>query len=138
MKIEWILLCEGIGQDAKGAITAIGLNQNVVVAQTLPVVTKRGFIARIAEYDLEVDSEVVFRFEVISPEGKSLSTQEGTVRIGESLWPELPQAIDLPAEFLFQLPSHGTYEIAVTVGFPDGTELQSSTQLYVLKPSLAS
>jgi hypothetical protein len=135
MKIEWVLLCEGIGQDAKGALTAIGLNQNVVIGTTLPAITKRGLIVHIGGVDLVTESEVVFHIDVIAPGGDTLLTQGGKIKIGEKVFPDLPTAFDIPTEFLLQLPSYGTYQVQATVGFPDGTELKESTELYLMKPT---
>ena len=36
MKLAWLVMAEGLAQDAEGALTGVGLERNVLVAQSLP------------------------------------------------------------------------------------------------------
>lgn len=135
MRIEWGLLAEGIGQDSRGVVTAIGINQNVVLGQTLPAVTKRAFIIHIVGDDLPDEIDVQFSFDLISPEGEIRNLASGTMQgAGGKPFQDLPASFDIPGQFLLELPSLGTYQIRATVvGLSDGAELQHSTELYVMK-----
>ena len=109
MRLEWIILAEGLGADAKGALTVIGLNQNVLITPTLPATTKRAILAHFTENGAEAKpgEPIFFRVSFVSPSGKTISAQNGSAQFTLSRWPDIPAAIDLPAEMILNCSEYG-------------------------------
>lgn len=134
MKIGWVLLAEGIGQDARAVLTAIGLNQNVLATTALPIVTKRAIIVHIvADKDaLKLGDRFNVTFNVTSPSGKIITAQSGQVTVGKVSWPDLPVSFDLPVELVLNVSEYGTYLIEATVQVADGPEMSEHIEFYVV------
>lgn len=137
MKLEYILLAEGLGQDSKGAITAIGLNQNVFATASFPATTKRAVIAHLVHdgKPLQPGDKITLRFTVTSPSGKMIAAQTAQATVGQIAWPDLPVTSDLPAEMLLTLNEYGTYRFEVAVQMPDGEEMTGQIEFYVVVPA---
>jgi hypothetical protein len=132
-----MLLAEGFGQDAKGAITAIGINQSVLVAQSLPATTKRAVLVHLVDEEgsFRPGGKLHFSFAVHSPSGRVLLAQSGQLAVGEKKWQDLPASVDLPAEFALTAFEYGTHLIVVQIQY-DGTDgLECSVPLYVHEPT---
>jgi hypothetical protein len=136
MKLEWILLAEGIGQDARGAITMIGLNQNVLVAPALPALTKRALMAHLVDDDqpLKEGDVINFKLKAVSPTDEVISVQSGQGVIAPTIWPDLPHMLDFPMEMILNCQEYGTYRIEFEMKFPDGKTSQETVSLYVRQP----
>jgi hypothetical protein len=137
MKVEWILLAEGLGQDAKGAITAIGINQNVLASATLPAVTKRAAVAHLITDQAEVGAggNLSIRFSVTSPSGKVITATTAQATIGPTRWPDLPVTFDFPVELVVTYTEYGRYYFEVTVQSGDSPETSGRTEFYVVNDS---
>jgi hypothetical protein len=137
VKIEWVLLAEGLGQDAKGAITALGLNQNILAAPSLPSTTKRAVIAHLAADDepLETGDKITLRFSVTSPSGQVIAAQTAQATVGTVPWPDLPVTSDLPVEMLLTFNEYGTHRFEVAVQTTGGEELKGQIDFYVVTPA---
>ncbi|WP_162834316.1 hypothetical protein [Amycolatopsis circi] len=140
MRIKWILLCEGFGLDSKGALTAIGLNQNVVASETLPVQTKRAIIIRlIDENEPAYQGVMTISFSVISPTGKVVSANTANVSIGPKKFSDLPGTGEIPAELILNLSEYGTYRVSAEIRLEDDRVETVAEYLYVVSsPGLAS
>ena len=136
MKIEWVLLAEGIGQDARPAMTVIGLNQNVLVAPSLPAPTKRAVIAHLVADDKPWNpgDKVTVRFSVMSPSGQVIAAQTAQATVGEQAWSGLPASTDLPAEMLLTISEYGVHRFEVDVQTSTGEEMNGEVDLYVISP----
>jgi hypothetical protein len=135
MKIEWLILAEGLGTAANGAVTAIGVNQNLVVTPTLPVMTKRAVLAHLAaEDDTLANTELGVSTKVLGPAGQVLAAQTASAKTGTPLWTDLPITFDLFAEFPLRLADYGTYVVEVEVTGPDGSAAKSRANFYVREP----
>jgi hypothetical protein len=129
-----MLLAEGFGHDAKGAITAIGVNQSVVIAPTLPATTKRALLVHLSDDEglLRPGTKLHFSIAVYNPSGRALLAQSGQIALGEKPWPDLPATVDIPAEFTLTTNEYGEHSITAQVQF-DGTEaIESSIPLHVV------
>jgi hypothetical protein len=137
MKIDWILLAEGLGQDSKGAITAIGLNQNLFAATSLPATTKRAVLAHLVAdgQPLKQGEKITIRFSVTNPSGDVITAQTAQATVGQRPWPDLPVTSDLSAEMVLALNEYGTYQIEVGVQIPDAEEIKGGVDFYVVRPS---
>ena len=135
MRIEWVILAEGFGMASSGALTAIGLNQNLIIATTLPTMAKRAVLAHVTAGDGSLaDSELGVAIEVIAPSGQRLVNQTGVAKAGPPLWPDLPVSVDIFTEFPVDLHEYGTYSIAVKITGPDGTEATGEVSFHVHAP----
>ncbi|MEV5573884.1 hypothetical protein AB0L06_27915 [Spirillospora sp. NPDC052269] len=135
-RLDGLLLAEGLGVDARGAFTLIGLNQNVIVAPFLPVQDKRAVIAHIDADALGAEDEVSVLFAVLDPGDQVMTSFEVQVTLaGQVPWPEVRPTLDVPAEVIFMPVTYGTHTIRVIVRFSDGTEQSEQVELYVVKPA---
>jgi hypothetical protein len=134
MKIGWMLLAEGMGQDARAVFTVIGLNQNVLATMTLPSVTKRAIIVHIVtgKGELRFGDRFTVTFNITSPSGKIVAAQSGQVTVGKFSWPDLPVTFDLPVELVFNVSEYGTYLIQATVQVADAPEMSEQVEFYVV------
>ncbi|SRR6266852_1624174 len=134
MKIGWVLLAEGIGQDSRAVLTAIGLNQNVLPTPTLPIVTKRAIVVHVvSDTDpLKLGDKFNVTFNITNPHGKIITAQNGQVTVGKVPWPDLPISFDLPVELVFNVSEYGTYLIEATVQVADGPEMSEHIEFYVV------
>lgn len=136
MKLDWMLLAEGFGQDAKGAITAIGLNQSILISASLPATTKRAVLIHLVDEEgsLRPGGKLHFSFAVHSPTGRVLLAQSGQLTVGEKVWADLPASVDIPAEFTFTAYEYGVHRIAAQIQADDIDTLECSVPLYVHEP----
>ena len=136
MKLDWILLAEGLGQDAKGAFTAIGLNQNVLAAPSLPVATKRAMIVHLVadKGDLQPGDQLTLRFSVASPSGQIIAAQTAQAAVGTLQWPELPITSDFPVEMLLNFSEYGTHRFEVAIQVAGREEMRDGVDFYVVAP----
>jgi hypothetical protein len=135
MKIEWTILAEGLGTAANGAVTAIGLNQNLILTPTLPVMTKRAVLAHLtAEDGALAEAELGIAVRVLSPVGQVLAALTTLGKVGPQPWPDLPVSFDLYTELPLRLTDYGTYVVEVDVTGPEGASAKSQTNFYVRGP----
>lgn len=139
MRLDWMILAEGLGQDSRGAITIIGVNQNVFETPLLPGVTKRAVLVHFVDddRDLKIGDQLNFRVRVVSPSEEVINAQGAQATVGPSRWPDLPLSIDFPIEIVMNCPEYGSYRIELDAQFPEGVTLKGSVILYVVEPSVA-
>jgi hypothetical protein len=137
VRIEWVLLAEGLGQDAKGAFTAIGLNQNILAAASLPTTTKRAVMAHLVADDepLKAGDKITLRFSVTSPSSQTIAAQTIQGTAGQLPWPDLPATSDLPVELLLTFNEYGTHRFEVVVQTANGGESRGHVDFYVVTPA---
>jgi len=137
MKLEWIVLCEGLGQSASGAFTLIGVNQNVFAAPTLPAVTKRAILAHISVPNADAFvGNLSFGLQIVAPNGQVILATTGTLPIRDLpvLFPELPVTLDIPAEAPINITEYGGYKIRLEAEGPGDTHISGEVLLYVVAP----
>jgi hypothetical protein len=135
MRIEWIILAEGLGSASNGAVTAIGVNQNLIVAPSLPVMTKRAIMVHLtADDDRFTNAELGLAIKVLSPSGQVVAAQTSSAKTGAPPWPDLPATFDVFAEFPMRLAEYGAYVTDIEVTAPDGAQAQAQASFYVRAP----
>lgn len=137
MKLDWMMLAEGFGHDAKGALTAIGVNQTVVVTSLLPTTTKRAVLVHLVDEEevLKPGGKLHFSFSVHSPSGRVLLAQSGQLTVGEKVWDDLPVSLDLPAEFTLTTTEYGEHRITAQLQYDGAKDVECSVPLYVHMPT---
>jgi hypothetical protein len=140
IRLEWFIVAEGIGQDAKAAYTLIGVNQNALVTSDLPVYTKRAFLVHMVEDEgyLKEGDEVGAAFRIASPTGEAVAEGAANFTVGPRRFKKLPAELDIPVELGFEIREHGTYQCSVEVTTPGASPLGKALSLYVLDPSVLS
>jgi hypothetical protein len=135
VKIEWIIIAEGIGSASNGAITAIGLNQVLIVAPSLPVTTKRAVMVHLVlDDDSLTNVELGLAIKVLSPSGQVLAAQTAPAIVGTPQWADLPITYDIFSEFPMRLSEYGTYVVNVEITRPDGSSTKGQANFYVREP----
>jgi hypothetical protein len=136
MKIAWLAMAEGVGQDAKGAFTLIGVNQDVLGADTLPATTKRAVLAHLTLDEgepLNIGDRLSFTFRVEGPSGKVISATSQVIGVGEPPpWPELPRTIDIPGQLVFSVEEYGEHRLTFEMTTPSSQKLTASVSVFVV------
>lgn len=136
MNLDWIILAEGFGTASNGAVTAIGINQPVVIAPVLPITTKRGVMAHFVDVKSELaGQELEVTLTVSDAAGNAILAQTAPARMNSvQQWPDLPNGLDIFLEVPLRLPRHGAYEIALSVRLPEGESVTGRVPFYVREP----
>ena len=115
MKIEWLILCEGIGTNANGAITAISINQNLVFPPALPIQLKRALIAHISDEgdSLQPGASVELAIVITSPSGAELAKVAAKLAVNDRLVTDFPGTLDFPFESILTISQYGTYSVRI-------------------------
>jgi hypothetical protein len=134
MKIEWVIIAEGFGAGGNGAITAIGIDQVLIIASRLPANTKRAVLAHLVADDSITDKELTLAVMVLAPSGQVLAAQTAPVKIGAPQWPDIPITFNIFTDIPMQLTEYGTYVVDVKVTAPDGDSIEHRAEFYVCEP----
>ena len=140
MLLDYVIVAEGIGQDSRGAVTLIAVDQVALIAQTFPVSVSRFLVVRAIEEnvgELLPGADLSMRFTVASPSGDIVAAGSVAGKGGERVLPGIPVAIQVILQVQFQAPEVGTYRLAVTLSASAGSEVSAHTYLYVLSPPVA-
>ncbi len=151
MKLDGVLLCEGVGQDARGAFTFIAVHQNVLVAESLPHLEKRTFVVLLSE-DRPNDRQLeklsgTASFRVLNPDGTVAFAITQQVPPVQKRWSDLAANLILAADVLVQAPEFGEYRIQCEITSPEVETpivaeqnvyfLPAPTEIYTGVPQLA-
>lgn len=136
MKLNCALTAEGITQDSRGAITAVGLFQNVLATATLPLTAKRAAVMLITGDSAELvpGKPVKFSICVRTPSGNNIYDNQGVAQIEPTLYPELPFGFNIAADIAFTISEYGKHVIRMTAKPDDDAEIASEIELYVVLP----
>jgi hypothetical protein len=143
MRIEWLGIAEAAARDERGAITLVGVDQNVIVAPSLPVTKERTFllIADDEGISLAPGSKLTLDVSVTAPSGKvvvAAGAQE--VPVGEKRYPDLPGGLKLGGDLRLQITEYGTYSIHVSLTVTaSGEVLTADKSIHVVaQPAVVS
>jgi hypothetical protein len=138
MRLEWILLAEGIGTNSTGSVSAISINSNVLATPSVPVSTKRVVIAHFVGEPGEsahlAGRNVTVTARVLSPSGDAVFAQSATGKFVAPTWPELPSGLDIAIELALRITEYGAHDIVLSAQADDGAAMEGRTQLYVMEP----
>jgi hypothetical protein len=133
VKLEWIILAEGFGTASNGAVTAIGINQQVIIAPVLPTTTKRGVIAHFVDAGAELGTqELEVTLTVSDPGGRPLLANTVPARMNPvPEWPGIPPGLDIFLEIPLRLSEYGAYEVTLSLRFKEQGSVSGSVPFYV-------
>ena len=135
MRIEWFGIAEASARDARGAMTLVGVDQNIIVAPTLPMTVPRSFVLLIDDEGETppVGTGGTLEFMAEAPSGRPvLAIGAQRLQVGEKQWPNLPGGIKLGFEVPLSVNEYGTHKMRVRVTFDDGTTLEQEKSVYVV------
>lgn len=142
MRLEWILLAEGVGTNATGSASAISINSNVLATPSVPVPTKRVVIAHFVGEPGEsahlAGRDVTVTARVLSPSGDAVLAHSATGKFVAPAWPELPSGLDIVIELPLRITEYGPHDIVVSAQADDGAVMEGRIQLYVMEPPPAA
>ena len=138
LRFEWLGLAEAAIEDGRGVNTLVGLNQNVIVTEQLPIVAKRAVVViLVAEGDpaLEPGSDLTLEISVEAPDDRRLMSATQTIQIGEPKWPGIPGGVNVAAQLQMSLSKYGTYRIRCTA-IAESTDdtIEATKELFVVEP----
>lgn len=134
MKMVWVILAEGIAQDARNAISLIGVQQNIQPAPELPVTTKRAVLANV-EFGEDAPTngqKYTVRFTVTSPSGHIILAQGGQGAYSGSPWKEVNAGISVMGEFPLTLTEYGRHVVSVDVESDSHGAVRGTADLHVV------
>jgi len=139
VRIKWAILAEGVTQDARGALAAIGVGQAVLSAAALPVQAKRAMIVLITgeKEEFAEGRHISFSASMIGPSGKTLAVQTGQMPLGPLPWPDLPFGLNLASELAFPATEYGRYEVRVSAQSGD-EDLSVEEEFFIVPPLTAT
>lgn len=136
MRIAWLLLAEGIAQDAKGAFSLIEVNQNLVFVGATPTQTKRALFVHLEGEPGELPdrdlSNASFVFTILSPSNVTVSAQSGQIQASGLPFPELPASADIPFDVVIPVTELGEYKLGFRIVYAGGRTEEQSVSLYAL------
>jgi hypothetical protein len=113
-----LTVAEGVATDARGALTAVGLDPGTWVAPVLPA-SLAPFVVAIFEFEVgdppPPGTQIRLRVQVVDPDGTALFVNEASQVIGVPANPELPMRISAVTQTPFMAAKSGRYEIIATV-----------------------
>ena len=137
MRLEWILLAEGVATNAIGSVSAISINSNVLATASVPVPTKRVVIAHFVGEPGEsahiAGQDVTITARVLSPSGEAILANSSTGKFVAPVWPELPSGLDIAIELPLRITEYGAHDIVVSAQADDGAVMEGRIQLYVME-----
>jgi len=138
VKIQWVIMAEGITTDARGALAAVGLGQSAIIVPAVPAQAKRAVIAQISgeKDELYPGLPVSFSVSVLDPSGKALSVNSGQVPIGPMPFPDMPLGLNLASEVMFMISNYGRHVIRVAAQVSDAPEMATEVEFYATQPPL--
>lgn len=134
MQISWMMLAEGIAQDAKGAFSLIGVNQNIIFVDSIPSQTKRAVLVHLeaaAGEGVADLSSATFTFTVTAPSGVVIGAQSGQIEAGDLPFPDLPSTADVPFDSVIPIAEPGEYTVGFRITYSTGRTDQSAISLFV-------
>jgi hypothetical protein len=142
LRIEWLGVAEGCTHDARGALTLVGVNQNVIQAPRLPHIMKEVFVLYVADEDgdgLAEGTEITVDFRLESPTGAILSAARSSAKLAQRTFPTIPAVhLQFVAEAMVAFDEYGIYVVKCTVEAGGRSSVSGEKKLYVIEPSPSS
>lgn len=134
MIVEWSILAEGMTQDARGALTVVGLAQTVGMAPKLPLAVKRAAIILLTGDNEEfiAGRPVNFSLKIEGPSGQIVCENQGVTPIAPNPFPDLPFGVTIAGEVAFIAHEYGRYVLTIEVQPVDHPRLEAKMNFYIL------
>ena len=136
LSIDSVIIAEGVTTDSRGALTIVGVGQNVALVDEFPAKRRYAVVVH-AKSDAAIPAgeKIVWRISALSDEGDELATFSDVYDAKDPRYPDLPSGLVLAAQIGFVLPKPGSYRVACGVEVGEESA-QAETAIYaVQKPS---
>ncbi len=139
LQLELFLLCEGATSDARGLLALVGVGQNVIVPNALPITATRTVALLVHEENAEsgtlapgvgVDVEV----QVFTPEGNLAGSLFESLEAGDKGYPQAPSGVGLVGQLKFKISESGRYRVKLNLSTTADDELEANRFIYVAGP----
>jgi hypothetical protein len=137
MKIDFLIMGEGVVQDASGGFSMVRIGADILQPASLPASTKRSVLLGLRE---EEDSPILvgtssrIELRVTAPSGKIVAVATNTFVIGNKAFSEVPGTALIPADFQILVEETGRYVIRAELSQPD-TEVETAERyVHVVPP----
>jgi hypothetical protein len=135
VRIEALVMGEGLAQDADGLFTMVRIGQNIFAPAALPAQTKRSFLLLLVEDEagenLEGETlEVSYQF--LDPGGVVTLAQSVSLQVGEKRFKDLRAASWIPCDVMLSVSSRGTHSFEAVLRRGLDELDRKSTNLHVL------
>lgn len=143
LSIDWLGIAEASASDARGALTLIGVGQNVIVAPSFPHREQRVLVVTALDDDGSelkgAESSVSLGLEIKAPSGKTLLANTQVVPLAQASNPSMIPAdveargFQLVLTLNLEVTEFGAHTIRVVVTVDD-VEAERQRRIYVVKP----
>jgi hypothetical protein len=137
--LEWLGIAEGVVIDSRGAATLVGVNQNVITPQALPVAWTGSVFVLASEspIDLPADQEISghVTLDFLDPAGEVISSSTQAIK-SQRRYKDIPATLTVAAQVVLGFQQAGRYTIKATLksASDDDHEEGHEKHLYVLAP----
>jgi len=132
LRIEWALQCEAVAQDGRGALTLVGLNQNIYLVGVLPVTTRRFLVLHLVELTPNTGLSIVVQAK--APDSSVIAESKAEFELGQPIFKDLPASLDYPIELVLSIEKYGVYSMEAYVSDGSGESSEGRVDLYVMEP----
>jgi hypothetical protein len=142
MTCDLFVLAEGVTNDARGALTLVGINQRVVSPATLPFRSTFKAVVGITDEiggpdgpDFEVLPDGELRVRVSDPSGVPQFAVSQVFKMPQDKSQGMiPIVVNIIADVVVSGDSYGTYSADISYRFTDGEEESRRFYIYVVPP----
>ncbi|MEU5999072.1 hypothetical protein ABZ837_14730 [Streptomyces sp. NPDC047197] len=134
MKIDNILLAEGVTGDIRGAMTLVGYNQRVVKVPSLPFSFKQVLVVSLRG-EVENSSPAQLSVNLVPPEGGSAFAFTQQVQLPTPTAKDVPSFTNIAMDIPFAGISYGLYEIKVSWREVGQDPQDRGMDIFVLDPA---
>lgn len=136
MIVKWVIMAEGLTQDARGALTVVGLAQSLLATPNLPTATKRAVVMLLTGDSDEFipGRPIKFKTSIEAPSGEMIFEHQGSVPMGPNNFPGLPSGVTIASDITFTAKEYGRYFIKMSAQPADHPRLEAGLHFYVVNP----
>ncbi len=135
LTFENLLLTESFANDGRGAPVLVGVGQNVVFAENLPILIVRTLFLAVSVDPSEqiVGKDIRIRATVQRPDGVKITVGRGDLHIEGMARTDIPGNVQLPLPVNFEAETYGRYQYECSFSLDGGESVTRNVNLWVLE-----
>jgi hypothetical protein len=140
---DWLGIAEGSTNDARGALTLVGVGQNVMATAEFPHREQRVLIVTVLDEEgteLGQDAAFGITLEITSPSGRVLIATHQTLTTAQAsnpvgIPPDVPgRGFQIMWSLNLEVTEYGPHIVRVEIEIPNQEPLSRSRKIYVVPP----